>query len=275
MTRDDDATRTNIDLAEDLLSEITGTVSKRPLSLDEELKNSDILETEGFIEESKKILRKILREDPHCVAARIRLEKIHQAELDVLFGKRSSLPTTGLGKDQKQKNEIVDPQMVDRILYRLEDDFELQAQVDGFDFNTTASESPELAKNLAQDIEAGYPSLSDQDRMDLAIAFLEMGLGAASTEILKHVKEENVSLWFLSILALLADSKAFDAMLKLEEVMSRSELAREDRVHFFYLMGRTKEFLGKGEEARTWFEAVVDDDPHYRDAMERLGHMKR
>lgn len=273
MTRDDDATRTNIDLAEDLLAEITRTEAKRPASLDEELKNCDILEAEGFVEESKKILRKILRQDPNCVAAQIRLEKIHQAELDVLFGKRSNIQN--FEKEKEKKPEIVDPQMVDRILYRLEDDFELNSQVESFDFNSTANEIPELTQHLVQGIETSYPELSDQDRTDLAIAFIEMGFGNATLEILKHVKNESISSWFITVLAHLSLGKPFEAMLKLEEILGKTELPQEERVHFFYLMGRTKEHLHKNDEARAWFEAVVGDDPHYRDALERLGQLKR
>jgi tetratricopeptide (TPR) repeat protein len=112
----------------------------------------------------------------------------------------------------------------------------------------------------------------------MGIAFLEMGLYDLAARQFRPAlssPEHEVTANGLLAYALILAGRPFEATLCIEPVLGDSEVPREEKVDFLYLMGRAQERLGKPELARQWYERAREIEPSYRDAEERIRALAR
>ncbi|OFZ78793.1 MAG: hypothetical protein A2583_09700 [Bdellovibrionales bacterium RIFOXYD1_FULL_53_11] len=282
--KDEGTVGTRIDLGDDLLDKpaelpaMIKTTGKDKDTLDEHVKDAGILMAEGLIEEAKKILRHVMVSDPVNNAAREKLGEIHEEELKQIFGESESR-----GRRKRAANEFSSFVDVDAVLRKIDSELGLDAIAEG---DAAASErlslslfgSREVMEKFGASIENTMRDATARDRMDVGIAFLEMGLGAfaaAQFKIAAKDAELSVASAALHAYALISCGRAFDAILEIEPVLRDSELSRDDRIYFLYLMGLASEGLGRSGEAAAWYAQVRELDPYFRDVSDRIRIVKR
>jgi tetratricopeptide (TPR) repeat protein len=256
---------TRVDLGDDLLEEKAdsgGTVAVAPASddLEGQLQSASILMGEGMLEDAKKILRKILIADSHYVAARAKLDEIHQNELRQIFADE---PMARFNK----KNflaDLIDTRAVVRSL-----DHDLKLGIFSHEDRSDISAIDEFARKL--DVELA--DVSTCDRIDIGIAFLEMGLfRLANRQFRVATLDVECSRKASALLAygLILEGRAFDAILCIEPLLLEADITNDEKIEFAYLMGRANEDLHKVAEALRWYGKVCDVFHDYRDAGERM-----
>jgi tetratricopeptide (TPR) repeat protein len=130
---------------------------------------------------------------------------------------------------------------------------------------------------MEQDFALSPPS----ERVDLGIAFLEMGLcelairhfQGAVDKLTREAPVETDSLLAATGLvayAMIQGGRAFDATIVLQPLLNDAEIERARKLDLIYLMGRAFEVLGRLEAARSWYQQAAEIEPHYRDTDERL-----
>jgi hypothetical protein len=244
------------------------------------LKNADILISEGLLEDAKRVLHSALRKSPHHIPAREKLKALHELELKYIFTGQSGVKTP----DRKSQVALPTRAESESILQRLDTDFKLgiygdpraaKDDVTGLSLFATVEDIEAYAANLERQLSG----IGIRGRMDLGIAFLEMGLPLVAARQFRSAlsaaestNDAEMRLGAASLLAyaLITANKAFDAVICLEPFVSDSEIPPGDRIHFLYLMGVAHEAVGKKEAAGKWFSRVRDVDPYYRDVAERL-----
>jgi tetratricopeptide (TPR) repeat protein len=269
----DRSTNSEIDLGDDLLSK-TATIPgeectevevplqlNTPAEVEDNLQSAKILMNEGLIEEAKKIFRKIILVDSHNVIARQKLEEIHERELQQIFSDDYMVRSRRkMGSDLPSIN-------TEELMRQLDQDLKLGV----FD---ESGVTEEYINNLEQEL-AGSPA---RDRMDLGIAFTEMGLyGVAIRQFKAACRDPALTLASTGLLAYvqILDGKAFEAVLTIEAVLGDSELKPEEKIDFIYLMGRANECLCKPKTALQWYQKVQEIDPDYRDVEERVSVLRK
>jgi tetratricopeptide (TPR) repeat protein len=127
-----------------------------------------------------------------------------------------------------------------------------------------------------------FASCHHAERIDIGIAFLEMGLyglairhfRAAADQLSREegpeITAERLSAAGLLGYALIAGGRALDATLAMQSLINDSDITPEGKLDLVYLMGRAYEALGKREVALLWYRRAAGIDPHYRDLDERL-----
>lgn len=220
-------------------------------SLEDDLESAKILFSEGLLEESKRVLYRMLLHSPQFRKGRELLAQIQKHELEKIH---DSHPRTA------SKSVTEDP---DDVIRRLEGDLGINSD--------SAGPDPSLET-------WAHPSdLDAQSHLDLGIAFFEMGcfrdaereLRAAVRQVLQSSSELGET--GLSATALLAESlillgEAFDAKMLLEAPLSDAGLMHEDKTAIYYLMGRAEEALGHPASAKGWYGKVLQAEPFFRDA---------
>lgn len=274
---------TRVDLGTDLLETTAGGtdllreqsfILKDIKDIPDALKSAKILQDEGLLEEAKKILRKILFKDPRCIPAKKRLQEIHEIEVKQIF--------SDLDHSSKRSREpSID---ANQVIQQLDHDLAVRGTSsrsiltpDSLTFSLfgDAQNIDAFAFRLDRELE----DASTKTRMDLGIAFLEMGLYDLAIRQFRIVSQaEAVSddaSMRASALSLLAYSmilagKSFDAIMILEPAIADHDVGPEIKVEFYYLMGRAEESLGHRENAVRWYQEVIRIDRIYRDASDRL-----
>lgn len=222
-------------------------------SPNEEVESAKILFQEDLIEEAKKVLHRVLIAHPDHRRARALLEQIHQSEYDGILKQAGTV--------RPKKTKLEDP---DEVIAALEEDLGLRGQ---------DSDAPDPG---AATWTHGART-SPQERLDLGVAFFEMGCFRDALieleEGLRLIRLEQSELGPLgvSIAALLAEAlielgEAFAAKSFLIPLLGEPELSEDSKLPLFYLMGRTEDSLGRKAEARAWYRRVLDADPWFRDA---------
>lgn len=256
-----------------------------PAEIEDQVQSAKILLSEGLMEEAKRVLHRILIVDPKHVVARQTLHEIHESELKQIFGedrKRISL--------RDKPEPVLTDADADEIMREL--DRELSLGIFGRDGGDDGSDAREMAEfpllsdpkaiqEYATQLEKELVGVSGQDRVDLGIGFLEMGLNELATRQFKSAvhqlmqdPEENAK-EVLSATALLAYStiligKAFEATLMIQSILRDAQLSDEHKIEFFYLIGRAYEAMRKPDLAQRWYEQVRLMDSNYRDIQQRL-----
>lgn len=263
---------TKVDLGEDLLLEESQvSIQEEPLikkgdSIEDELASAQILIAEGLTDEAKKILRKILIQDPHYLAAKQRLDEIHEIELKQIFREEDAFPKR---RDKTQtKTSHVNS---DEIMRKLDRDLQLGIFSERIELELF--QNKEALEAFTAQLEKEFSGTSAQDRVDLGIGFLEMGLyDLAARQFRSAIQDPGFALTANSLLAytLVLANRPFEAVLLIEPILEDSELSREEKIHFLYLMGRAHERLMKPQVATQWYLQVKEIDPAYRDIEERL-----
>jgi tetratricopeptide (TPR) repeat protein len=264
-----DLEHTKIDLGDDLLEKTAfvpgmgvGTEpTVDPRSIEPSVQNARILLNEGFTEEAKKLLRQILIQNQSDVEAQKILEEIHHSELKQIFGTSE----TGARKSYTQ------PAYDDSIL-RVDTDEILRSLDEEFELDVNAETSQGIFSNLSLSVAGSGP----RDRIDLAISFLEMELYTHATQLLKAVILEGESAAqseiAVSLLAYghLMNNRPFETISVLQPFINDVEVCPENRMEFYYLMGRAHQTLGRKSEALGWYLHVQQIEPTYRDTFERI-----
>lgn len=267
----------------------TGPIRSEDIS--DHLESARILMGENLVEDAKRLLRRILLADPHRVAARQMLEEIHEIELRQIFGD-SDLPRR---KSLRGIPETAVERSADAVMRDLDRDLGLET----FD----ESARPSLFRDRAamdrfgEEMDREFAASPPAERVDLGIAFLEMGLhdlaarhfrAAVSTLALEAAGAEVsdpaarradgalIAATGLLAYALILGGRAFDATLALQPLLNDVDVERERKLDLLYLMGRAFEAMGKPAEARSWYALAAEIEPHYRDIDERAqGQGKR
>jgi tetratricopeptide (TPR) repeat protein len=293
-------TETNVDLGDDLLEKTAGQTrnsfhipapvddvqsvvgeSAPPLpssrdEIEDQLQSARILVNEGLIEEGKKLLRRILIADSRNLTARRKLDEIHEIELQQIFEGRERRrgPQHGRRRDDAPEEEVDS----EKVLRELDADLGLGLITDG-DPDTVRElemslfqEREEMAR-FADRVDAEYSKCRPRDRLDIGIAFFEMGLlDLAIRQFTAAARDAETRIPATALLAsaLMRSGHPFDAVLALEPLISDSELDGADKLELLYLMGRANEQLGKHDAATRYYAQAVEVDPTYRDAEERM-----
>jgi hypothetical protein len=252
------------------------------------LESARILSGEGLLEDAKKLLRKILMADPGRVTARKMLEEIHESELKQIFGE-SDLPRRRPGT---RPEDAALEASADSVLRGLDRDLGLGVSEDCM---PSLFRDREAMERFAAGMDRDFASSPASERIDLGIAFLEMGLAALAVRHfraavgalafeLAEVTDESVrtgasapllAATGLLAFALISDGRGFDATLALQPLLNDVEIARERKLDLMYLMGRAFETLDKPGDALGWYAQAAEIEPHYRDLDERLRRLAR
>jgi tetratricopeptide (TPR) repeat protein len=279
-TRTNTTTNTSVDLGDDLLAERTRILSgaeagapesraAKKISPDEKVRNAEILMREGFSEDAKRLLHGVIDEDAGHLGARKLLERLHDVELKQIFSSSSGYDGEGddAARSARELGEI------EAVIRRLDDDLELHL----------AEGPPGLS--LFRDVKftvdsADLRDLSAADKMDLGVAFLEMGLLDQAVPHLQSacrtlMSEQSapgplIEATALLAYALIVGGRAMEATQTLEPMLRDTEIDHASKLDLLYLMGRAYEELKMGEPARQWYRQARQLDARYRDVEERL-----
>jgi len=279
--KNDSEQASRIDLGDDLL-EATRVDSRpqaesdRELELSDQLQSAKILIAEGLLDEAKKVLRKILITDHKQAIARQLLEEIHEKELKHLLGdstRRRFLHS----KDQKE--EAFSEALTEQVIRQLDHDLRLGI------FNSDGTCNfldPQTTRDYADRIEREFPSLTAQNRLDLGIAFFEMGLYEIAARQFKAAsqgffQESHKVLEATALLAqtLISAGKSYEAVQLLQTFLGDIFIAPESKIEFIYLIGLAYEVMNELELAGYWYEQTAQVDPDYRDIEIRLDRIRR
>src|SRR5687767_14794843 len=82
---------------------------------------------------------------------------------------------------------------------------------------------------------------NDQDKFDLGIAFIEMGLPQIAIHIFNKAKTRRSTAVSLKSYAMIISGKAIDAVIELEGAIRDTEIELKEKAELLYLMGRAHE----------------------------------
>jgi tetratricopeptide (TPR) repeat protein len=250
---------TIVDLGSDLLGDpvLARAKIKHDVSthdIPDLLLSAQILRSEGFIEEAKKNLRTILRLDSGHLVAQKKLESIHAEELEMIFDEV---------KQDQTKQQRSTLEMTVKTLENLTRDLKLGEDKESGFFSDADGQT-----GFQYRVVRSSEHLSDNDRLDLALSFTQMGLISLAQDLLKNVP--TLSAKYFVAQTYVDSEKFFEALMALEAILADTELLVSERVHFHYLMGRSYEGMGQREPAMFYYHQVVLIEPHYRDARDRM-----
>lgn len=268
---------TGVDLGEDLLfekppleaaaAEPRGESAFSQGDPSEQIRNATILVNEGFFEDAKRVLRRLLIADPHCVPARQKLDEIHELELKQILSSRES---TGFIDRRKKPEPWVAPE---EVLRRLDADLGLGVLQEPL---ASLLAEPAAVERFAALSAPELEGTSPRDRLDLGIAFLEMGLPELAIlqfEAAGAAPEFRIPAACLQATAQLARGRSLEAIEVLEPLACDQDIEKADKLELIYLMGRAHEARSSREDALGWYRQVLSLDRHYRDTEERIRKM--
>jgi tetratricopeptide (TPR) repeat protein len=270
--------------------DVPATGPLTPDQVVDQMQSARILMGEGILEDAKKILRRILLNDSSNVEARKMLDGIHETELKQIFGE-SDTP-----RHQFRRRMPTGPVEIsaDIVMQSLDRDLKLGIFDQDGPNGPASGEAREPQLSLFKDRASmdAFGAQMDRDfggrpapeRIDLGVAFLEMGLydlsvrhfqAAVNSLVLEELKEGGVSDALLAATGLLAyalvlGGRAFEATHKLQDLLNDADVERPRKLDLIYLMGRACEAMGKRAESRQWYSQAGEIDPGYRDIQERL-----
>ncbi|MCC7440059.1 MAG: hypothetical protein IT285_00410 [Bdellovibrionales bacterium] len=291
-----------MDLGEDLLSERTallraereaasaepGSSAPPPFDPSDAIESAQILVREGLLEEAKKTIRRVMLHNPGNLTAKALLAEIHDQELQQIFSEHQPG-----GRLQRRRSRVhdplagVDPALVLRNLdtdlrLGLAEEFQAQEAV------SARGLFPDLAalERFSQKLELDLKELAPRDRMDVGIAFMEMGIPEVAVrqfeaviELCRRGSEPDTAneLVAVSLMAgaYLGSGRPYEAMQTVERYLSDTDVPEVEKIHLMYLMGRALEAASRGAEAVDWFARVTELEPGYRDAAQRQRDLLR
>jgi tetratricopeptide (TPR) repeat protein len=274
---------TRIDLGEDLL-EKTARLSFNSVEptdvhfglekVPDRLESAKILIREGFADDAKKILHKVLILDPGNAMASQTLNEIHELELKQIFGSGEA------------RRRVFEPKAADFLsdvdsevlMRKLDQDLDLGLSRP-FSLFDDQDQLDSYCTRIENDLSRAQAL--PQDWIDLGIGFLEMDLYSISTRLFEGAcrkLESNSSepdKKILSSSCLLALSqilagKPFEAVSCLQPLVRDSGFERGGHLEIFYLLGRAYELMGRLDLGAYYYQQVAKVDPVYRDIDHRL-----
>ncbi len=225
---------------------------------DEDVDSAKILLQEGLLEESKKLLHRVLIHHPGFTRAVELLGAVHSEELRRILN-RSGSSRAGEGIRE-------DP---DAIIRSLEKDLGMSFFDEGGGFDPSRENWSHSHRE------------SPVQAYDLGVAFFEMGCYRdAMVELedaLRCVRILRTELGELGVAAaallgecMVALGDGFAAKSFIMSVVNEPELGHEAKIPLFYVAGRAEELLGNPSGAKAWFRKVLEVDPFFRDAGFRI-----
>jgi tetratricopeptide (TPR) repeat protein len=262
----DDESGTVVDLGDDLLEEKTVILHreeepaprKPQTPVEELLANAKIQIAEGFIEDAKKALRRVLVLDRKNAFAQEMLRKILDDESKRLLSFEA---------EPRKRRPRAEVEAQENAL----SDLEMQLMEE--------TGEPEATLNVVSFIDP-----APEDRIDLGIGLLEMGFIDEAASQFRQASQafamngaiaSEQSAHALFAQAQLEAGRPLEAVMALQPVIKNPEIAPGDKIEFLYLMGRANAALGKHELALQWFEHVRELEPTYRDVHDRLETARR
>ncbi len=253
-----------------------GPKTKKPFNLSQipdALESAKILFNEGFGEDAKKILHRVLILDPSHASARQCLSEVHELELKQIFGEGSARRHYGQGVDASLAEADSE-----EIFRKLDQDLSL-----GMSKSFSLFDHPDLLESFCRKLERDLirAGAMPRDWIDLGIAFFEMDLYSISERLFLGAgrkldsevyadQQTLLSATCLLALSLILSGRLFDAVSRLQPMLLDVDLKHEDKIELFYLMGRTYEAMKRMDLAHYYFHQVIGIDPHYRDIDRRL-----
>jgi tetratricopeptide (TPR) repeat protein len=244
--------------------------------IDDVLESAKILMNEGLLDDAKKNLHRVLIADPNNWTARQQLQEIQDLELkQILGGEEVRRPF-----HKRNQSVLSEESDSDFIARQLDQDLNLGI----------FSDNPELPALSENEIDGVFSrvekNLTDsnalpQDWIDLGIAFFEMDLHSVAAHLFsgacKRLNSEAPEEFpqFLSASSLLAyalilSGRPYDAISKIQPLISDSKILLQDKAELFYLMGRSYEQMRRYDLAGQFYHRVMEIDPYYRDIYSRL-----
>lgn len=285
-------TSTRVDLGEDLLQTRSGVETNprnsfAPVSSDtdpgetivdeigDKLESARILLNEGLLEEGKKVLRKILIQDPHNVVARKRLEEVHEKELQQIFGDSAPRrPTLGATKADTEVTRSFD---TDQLIQNL--DLDLQLGLGDLRPSLFHSDEPALTGPLPKwdlKLDEHLSGLSSKDRLDVGIAFLEMGFYKQASAQFQFVLNDltyRIQGACLFAFSKILEKEPFEASLVLEPLLNESDIPAKEKLEILYLSARASEALDQKTQAIGKYLQICKLEAGYRDTEDRLKYL--
>ena len=267
----DGSSGTRIDLGDDLIEKTAvdmpvsfsaTTVSSAAIA-DPTTENARILFSEGLLEEAKKILHAVLFQDPRNLPARKLLDEIHEKELDQIFGNKTINKASLTASRQLQQTDDVISSLDEALGLGLA----ARPSLSLFE------ESDEIERFIQKTLST-ISALALREQLDIAIAFLTMGLYEVAQKILEPIvakdSEHRISGAHLLVYCLMMLDKEYEAIEQCEQILSQSDVPLEQKVHFIYLEARAYEKIGKKDLAVKFYQETIRIDPDYRDAKNRI-----
>ncbi len=294
---------TKVDLGDDLLAAKTRMIDlaldmtepgpqslenrhSRPLELSEvsgQYQSAAILLREGMLEEAKRVLRRILLVDERHAPSRKLLEEIHERELKQMFASSGHTrpirrPNARRGQDSAPVTSD-DPDVVLDALDR-----EL-----GLGLARQAAEPPPLSlfREFEAESPASVPGIGAQDRIDLGVAFFEMGFVELAIRQFEFAckailvgpggpgsEDSLIAGTGLLARAQIEGGHAFQATLNIEPLLRDMEVSHAKKLELLYLMGRACEELKQPDQAALWYGQVGQLDSEYRDVRARVQSLR-
>ncbi|MGE0614317.1 MAG: tetratricopeptide repeat protein [Bacteriovoracia bacterium] len=281
--RDDDENLnegTRVDLAEDLLRTspslgATPSSTTKQIDLDDSVQSARILVNEGLIEEAKRTLWRILRDDASHVVARELLEEIHELELKQLFDENSP-------RRERRGRRRGEPEHWDTesIIAELDESLGLQLDDGGDTLLAQLFKDDRDVREFKRRLDEDLASLAAPERLDVGIAYFQMGLpdiAFAQFDAVRKTSTDGDLIYISTTLvaqAQLAMRKPFEALVSLEAFLGSSDLSSDQKLNLYYLMGVAHQQIGSAPEAMSCFEWVAHADPRYRDVQDRLNQLR-
>ena len=279
MTEEKDGTR--VDLGDDLVEKtamIPGFVKSEspaipaakigPPDPDDQVESAKILIAEGMQDEAKKILHQILMTGVNHGPSRKLLEELHELELKQIFSGQEIRPRGPMAKRGLKLPEID----TEQVMRKLDDDLKLG--VFGASGLSLFSDSPEELGKLSKRLDREMISASTQDRIDLGIGFVEMGLFDIAARQFRAVMLSGTDAVLegacLYAYCMICAERPYDAISGLQGVLNDGEIGLHEKLEVFYLMGRAYELLKDHPQALSWYRQAKESSAGYRDIAERV-----
>jgi tetratricopeptide (TPR) repeat protein len=268
----DDLQETRVDLGEDLLesrSEAQAGVSipHETNSLLDTLQRAKILFDEGLLEDSKRLLWKIQRQEQVPAECSELLKKIEAAEIQQLLSGDPDPRRFGVSSLDEPKISPL------QTLNSLEKDLRISADGDDRKQLALLFSGEEQYSVYRDRIARMAAALPDKDRLDLAVAYVELGLPDLAADILRpclSIDSQKLPASYLLAVALISADKAIEATILLEPIVRDLKLSESVKTDFLYLMATAFERLGDAAKSKDFYRRVFQLNPNYRSTKEKL-----
>ncbi len=160
---------------------------------------------------------------------------------------------------------------VKQIIEKLDDEFDLSLNRDEESFIQSVRESMNTIRPQIKEVLSG---VSSEVRMDLGIAFFEMGLFEEAEHIFENTIDESGQL-SLDALYLAAESRVqrgdyVQAVTLLHKICKNPDRLDEQNLAVYYLLGESYEAMNQKKRSQRYFKKAADIDLNYRDLKGKL-----
>ncbi len=272
--------QTTVDLGDDLLktkttlspgasdSEKTADIEMPAKeSVSDWISNSKILLSEGLYDDAKKLLRKVLINDPANAQAPRLLEEVQEIEIQKLLHEEG----TSFFRRKKSDRDTREPL---QVLHELVDDLHLEVE-DHDDSPFPDADAESAFQTFLAHVSHGCHA---RDRLDLGVALMQMHLydyAVLEFEKAEYDSDLQTQARGLKAFSLILGGKPFQALLELDPMIENPDIEVAAKIDWVYLMARAYEKLENWKDAIYWYQAVAQIDEQYRDTVERKKQCER